>query len=367
MESFCGLRVAIIGPLPPPSGGMANQTRQLARLLTDEGASVEVVQVNPPYRPGWIADLKGIRAVVRLLMYIPRLWIAAGKSDLFHIMANSGWSWHLFVAPAVWIASLRNTPVILNYRGGEADSFFNTSFRWVKPTLSRASIITVPSGFLQAVFNKWGFSSQIVPNIINLSLFSAHEQAVSQVFTPKANPHLVVTRNLEPIYDVATAIRAFHRVKRSIPAARLSVAGSGPQKASLEALTDALGIEASVVFTGRLDNEQMADLYRKADLMLNSSLVDNMPISILEALASGVPVVSSDVGGIPYLVEDGKTALLVPPGDEVKMAQAALTLLTDAVVHQQMVSQGVEHIRQFSWDNVKSKLLDAYSAGLNQQ
>ena len=78
---------------------MANQTRQLGELLRGEGIVVELVQVNAPYRPHWIAGFRGIRAISRLLPYLARLWHEAGRVQLFHVMANSGWSWHLFAAP----------------------------------------------------------------------------------------------------------------------------------------------------------------------------------------------------------------------------------------------------------------------------
>ena len=117
------VRIGLVGPLPPPSGGMANQTRQLANLLKQEGAEVEIVQVNAPYRPQWIGKVKGVRALFRLIPYLLRMWRVAGQVQLFHVMANSGWAWHLFAAPAVWIGWLRRKPVIINYRGGEAASF----------------------------------------------------------------------------------------------------------------------------------------------------------------------------------------------------------------------------------------------------
>src|SRR5690242_3337836 len=81
------LRLGLVGPLPPPSGGMANQTRQLAQLLESEGVIVEIVRFNAPYRPGWIASLRGIRALFRLWPYLFRLWITAGRVDVFHVMA----------------------------------------------------------------------------------------------------------------------------------------------------------------------------------------------------------------------------------------------------------------------------------------
>ena len=127
MMNLNGLKIALVGPLPPPEGGMANQTRQLGELLVKEGAQVTLVRVNAPYRPRWIGRLRGVRAFFRLVPYVFDLWRAAGRVDLFHVMANSGWSWHLFAAPAVWVARLRGVPCVVNYRGGEADSFLDRS------------------------------------------------------------------------------------------------------------------------------------------------------------------------------------------------------------------------------------------------
>lgn len=351
------LRVGLIGPLPPPSGGMANQTRQLARLLAEAGIAVELVQVNAPYRPSWAGKVWGLRALFRLVPYLAKLWACAGRVDLFHVMANSGWAWHLFAAPAVWLASLRGTPVIVNYRGGEAGSFFDAQFRWVKPTLARASGVVVPSGFLEAVFAMWNVRTEIVPNIIDLSRFRPAQDR-------KRGCHLIVTRNLEDIYDLPTALRAFTAIRRVHPNARLTVAGSGPRLEELRKLCVELQIADAVQFTGRLENDKIAELYRDADLLLNPSLADNMPISLLEAMASGVPIVSTDVGGIPYLVEDGKSAMLVPPHQPDEMAACALRILADRALAERLRIAGLEMARRYTWPCVRNRLFDAYSAAL---
>jgi glycosyltransferase involved in cell wall biosynthesis len=126
---------------------------------------------------------------------------------------------------------------------------------------------------LQRVFDKFGIAARIVPNIVDLSRF---RHASSRSFGDA--PHLVVTRNLEPIYDIPTAINAFSKVKSIFPKARLTVAGSGPELERLKALTLALGLDGSVHFSGRIDNADIPDLYASADCMLNPSTVDNMPI-----------------------------------------------------------------------------------------
>lgn len=358
------LHVGLIGPLPPPFGGMANQTQQLARLLQQEGVTVKLIQVNAPYHPHWVGRIKGLRALFRLAPYLVNLWRSAGKVQLFHIMANSGWSWHLYAAPAIWIGHIRNTPVIVNYRGGEAETFFQKSFFWVKPSLSRTKAIIVPSGFLEAVFNKRGYATHTVPNIIDLSRFFT--ESVNHSSKPNNAPHIILTRNLERIYDNSTALRAFHQVRKTFQQARLTIAGSGPERQMLEDLVHELGLDNAVTFAGRVENDAIADLYRSADLMINPSLVDNMPISILEALASGVPVVSTNVGGIPYLVEHGKTALLVPAQDSVAMSEAILQLLTNASLRKNLIEKGYESIQSYTWPNVKNRLMAVYHQVLDQ-
>lgn len=350
-----GLRIALIGPLAPPSGGMANQTKQLAELLRADGAIVHLVQVNPPYLPSWIGHVKGVRAATRLIAYIARLWRVAHTVDLFHVMANSGWSWHLYAAPAIWIARLTNTPVVINYRGGKADAFFAKNMRVVALSLKRADAIIVPSSFLAAVFERYGFATQLVPNIINLTRFSPR-QARQQ----HAGPVVLVARNLEAIYDNASALRAFAIVKQTCSEASLIIAGSGSQLSALEQLARQLGVEQSVQFTGRVENGDMASLYQACDIVLNPSLADNMPNSILEALACGVPVVSTDVGGIPVLLQHEVTALLVAPGDVGAMAQAILLLIHQPAMAARLGAAGHAFVRQFSWDRVAPRLLEQY-------
>lgn len=349
-----GLRVGLVGPLPPPAGGMANQTRQLAELLSSEGARVSLVQVNAPYRPRWVERLTGMRAVFRLLPYLIRLWRCAGDVQLFHVMANSGWSWHLFAAPAIRIARLRGVPVLVNYRGGEAAAFLERSASSVRRTLGGSSLLAVPSGFLREVFARHDIASEVLPNVVDLSRFRFADRKRRDA------PHAVVTRNLEAVYDIATALQAFVHVRNAFPEARLSIAGEGPERESLSALAASLGIAESVRFTGRLDRDQVAALYRDADVMLNPSRADNMPNSVLEALACGLPVVSTRVGGVPHIVRDGVSALLVAAGDHEAMAEALLRVLRDEALAARLAAAGRAEVQQYTWSRVRTRLGELY-------
>ncbi len=350
-----GLRVGLVGPLPPPSGGMANQCEQLLRLLRAEGVAVELVRTNADYRPAWIAGVPFVRAFARLSPYLLRLWAVCGRVEVVHILANSGWAWHLFAAPAIVVARLRGTPVIVNYRGGHADAFFARAPRHVLRLLGSAALRVTPSGFLVRVFRAHGLAAEVVPNIIDLSRFSPAPQ---RDFGDA--PHLIVTRNLEPIYDIPTAIRVLAEVRRRYPRARLTVAGSGPELERLRQFACDQGLEEVVSFSGRIDNAAIPALYARADCVVNPSTVDNMPNSILESFASGVPVVSTDAGGIPDVVAHGVSGLLVPVGDAPAMANAVLQVLGDPGLAARLRAAGLAEAAKYDWPTVRDRWFDAY-------
>lgn len=356
MPAAAGPRVLVVGPLPPPSGGMANQCEQLVRLWREHGLPVELVRTNPPYRPAWAARVPGLRAGVRLVPYLFALWAALGRAQVVHLLANSGWAWHLFCAPVLVLARWRGVPVIVNYRGGEAAAFFARAPRHVRGALGGAALRVTPSAYLERVFRRFGLDAEVIPNIVDTARFAPRPPPAA---APGA-PQLLVARNLEPIYDIATALRAFARVRAAHPAARLTVAGSGPERARLLALAEQLGVAGAVVFPGRVENAAMPALYAASDIALNPSTVDNMPNSVIEAFASGVPVVSTDAGGVPDLVRDGESGLLVPIGDDAAMARAVLRLLADPALAARLAAAGRAEAARFAWPVVREQWLAAY-------
>jgi glycosyltransferase involved in cell wall biosynthesis len=175
----------------------------------------------------------------------------------------------------------------------------------------------------------------------------------------------VVARHLERIYDNETALRAFAIVRQHSHGATLTIAGTGPDEPRLRALAAELGLAEAVHFAGWLDRDGMAALYRSADVSLNPSRADNMPNSILEAMASGVPVVSTNVGGIPFMVEDGRTALLVRVGDADAMASAALRLIDDRALWARLSLAGMEEVQRYTWSQVAPLLAQCYRLAID--
>jgi glycosyltransferase involved in cell wall biosynthesis len=313
--------------------------------------------MNAPYQPAWVGRVPIARAGFRLVPYIHRLWQAYARADVVHVMANSGWAWRLFSVPAIRIADWRGVPLVLNYRGGLAREFFARSFRAVRRGLRRCDDLIVPTAFLQGVFADRGEQASIVPNIVDLGLFFPAVQAPDRL-------HLVVTRNLEALYDNASALRAFAAVRREVPDATLTVTGEGPERPALEVLARELEISDAVRFAGRLPREEVAELLRTARVLLNPSTADNSPNSLIEAMASGVPIVTTNVGGVPQLCQDGRQAIMVPARAPQAMAAAVLRVHRDPGLRAELIYEGFERAAEFSWDRVWVALEASYARAL---
>jgi len=153
-----------------------------------------------------------------------------------------------------------------------------------------------------------------------------HFRPVGRAWAGEA-PVIGSTARLHVKNDHATLLRAFARVNARWPGARLLLVGRGPEEAELRALATALGIAAHVQFTG--ERADVAPSLQQMDLYVQASVAEGMPNSVLEAMAAGLPVVATSVGGTPEVVVDGETGLLVPPRDPVALADAMQKLLED--------------------------------------
>src|SRR4029450_373626 len=190
--------------------------------------------------------------------------------------------------PAMLAAKALGKPVILNYRSGQAPDHLSRSAiaRWA---IARVDRNIVPSQFLVDVFRGFGIKASIIPNIVDLDRFGFRQRSTLR-------PRIVSTRNFEALYNVACTIRAFRLVQDRWPDAALTLVGGGEQDAELKDLVARLGLR-HVEFTGRVPPEQIAGCYASSDIYVQTPNIDNMPTSVLEAFASGLPVVSTEAGG----------------------------------------------------------------------
>jgi glycosyltransferase involved in cell wall biosynthesis len=353
-NSFRQGTVAIVAPVPPPLGGMALQAQALRQNLESDGIQAIVIPTNPGL-PFFLMRIGGLRTLLQAFAFVVRLFRIIPKVAVVHVMAASYFYFAARVVPAVLVARLFGRRVVINYRGGEGPRFFKTFGYVIRPLLRLADIITVPSHYLERCFAQLGLASKIVPNLVDLDRFKFHQRK-------NLSPTLLVTRNLEPMYNVLMALQAFEIVKRRYSDASIDVVGKGGDESRLKAWVMGKNLEG-VFFHGAVDNQEMPQYLQRADILLNPTNVDNLPISLLEAFASGVPVVSTDVGGIPDLIDGAKAALLVQAGDYQQMAARVEELLANPDLVERLTISAHQLVQAYSWPKVRQGLLKAYFPG----
>ena len=316
------MRVLVVGPSLDILGGQSVQAHRLLEgLVQSQKVHVNFLAVNPRL-PGVLRILqrvKYLRTVVTSIAYFASLVWRVPRCDVVHAFSASYYSYLLAPLPALLAARLFGRRAILNYHSGEAGDHLA---HW---PLSRWSIrkiphaVVVPSAYLVEVFARFGIRAQAIVNFVPLEKLPYRRRDICA-------PKILSNRNLEPMYNVACCIRAFALIQHAKPDAELLVAGDGSQRQVLESLSRDLALR-NVSFLGRVSPSQIGALYDRCDIYINASIIDNMPLSIIEAFACGLPVVTSNAGGIPYIVVDEKTGLLVARNDVDALASAVLRLL----------------------------------------
>ena len=346
-------RIAMVAPSLGVLGGQAVQAKVLADHLRADGYEVELVPINPPFPrgAGWLKRLRFIRTVANEGLYLPTLR-KLRSADVVHVLSASYWSFLLAPLPAIVAARKWGKPILLNYHSGEADDHLAHWGSLVHPWLKMVDKIVVPSVFLRGVFARHGYRAEVIHNIIDTGQFRYRERL-------PLLPEFLSVRNFEPHYGVEYTLVAFAMIQTVFPAASLTVAGQGPQEAELKHLAQALALR-NVRFIGAVDPAQMPSLYDRHSVFLNASFVDNQPLSVLEAMASGMPVVSTPIGDIPNMVKDGESATLVSAGDPYAMAKAATLLLEQPQRAALMAQRAKESLVRYDWSKVGPAWADTY-------
>jgi len=343
-------------------GGHSVQAKRLQeRWQADGSVAARIVPIDPvPQAPfDRLLRIKYVRTVVTQLCYWPLLFRQLRHVDVVHAFAASGSSFLLAPLPAVIVAKLFRKPVILNYHSGAAEDHLRRSAtaRFVMRHVVDATV--VPSAFLREVLRSFEIEAVVVHNTIDLREFTFRHRAPLQ-------PRLLCTRNLEPLYNVSCLLRAFARVQAQYPAATLTLVGGGSQDAALRIEAAALKLN-NVTFTGPVPPAEIHRYYAEADVYLQAPSIDNMPLSVLEAFASGLPVVSTNVGGVPSILRHRTDGLLVPANDDESLAQEVISLLKDPRLAHRLVESAYQTLTAYEWPAAREGWLLAYRRVAGQQ
>ena len=352
------IQVAVVAPSLRILGGQAVQADRLLQAWRgDPEVNAWLVPVNPrlPRLLRFAERVKYLRTILTELIYLPLLVRELADADVVHVFSASYASFVLAPLPAVLIARARRRPVVLNYRSGEAPDHLRRS-ALARAVLARVERNVVPSRFLVDVFAQFDIPATIVPNLVDLDRFAF------RLRDPLA-PRLLSTRNFETLYNVACTLRAFRVVQDRWPDASLTLVGAGKEESALRALARELQLR-NVVFAGRIAPDAIHEAYRAHDIYIQSPDIDNMPASVLEAFASGLPVVSTNAGGVPTIVVDGEQGLLAPCGDHNALAARVLALLDDHALATRLARTARASCDAFTWSRVREQWIDVYRSVL---
>jgi glycosyltransferase involved in cell wall biosynthesis len=269
-----------------------------------------------------------------------------------HAYSASYWSYLLSVLPIVFIAKLYRKKVLLNYHSGEAADHLANWRLTALPVIRMADMIVVPSGYLVDVFAQFGLTARAIHNVVELDVFRYRERR-------PIRPVFLTSRLHEPLYNVPCVLRAFAIIQRHYPDASLVVAGDGWMRPQLEELARDLGLH-NTTFLGRVPWGEMPDLYDASDIYLTATDIDNMPGSVIECMSCGLPVVTTAAGGVPYIVTDEETALMVPRNDHEAMARQAIRLLENDMLAVSLARRARESCARFTWPAVRNQWLETY-------
>jgi L-malate glycosyltransferase len=352
------LRVAIVAPSLRYVGGQSVQADLLLRHWQgDPDVGASFIPVDPQFPAGlrWVGSVPGLRTLVRTPFYLATLWRGLGDVDVAHIFSASYASFLIAPSPAWLVARMRGKKTLINYHSGEARDHLRRS-SIARAILKRVDLIVTPSRYLVDVFREFGLAAEPVPNIVDFSQFT---------YRPRKplRPHLVCTRGFHTYYSIDVVVKAFARVQKEFPDAQLDLVGGGPLESNIRQLVSGLNL-SSVNFCGVVSRKEIGKYYDRADIFINASRLDNMPVSILEAFAAGTPVISTSPEGMRYLVDHGRTGLLSEPGNPDALGENILRVLRDPErdpeLGMRLAANAFEELRRYRWEAVREQWLHAY-------
>lgn len=328
------MRVLQIANYRKGVGGISSQVDLLKKNLTREGMECEVFTTNG--------------SLFKRIISPARLFRLGQTYDVFHIHACSNRGFFPAII-GITIGRILNKRVLLTYHGGDAASFFESHPRFIRRFLTKTDANIVLSGYIGQIFDRYSIPYSIIPNILEFDTSYFKSRA-------SISPKFISIRALRPLYNITCILKAFQIVKASLPSASLTIVGDGISREELENYVSDNRI-ADVTFIGRVDNSTIPSLLNQADIMLSSPRIDNMPISLLEGFNSGLLVISSKVGGIPYMITDGVNGLLFDYDDYHMLAEKMLYACSHQTEAKAIIAKAYESLNNYNWQTIREKYI----------
>jgi len=349
-HAFKGRRICLLAPYPPRKGGVTVQTDLLARALEREGAELIKVDTNLQKLRFPVLGTP-IRLAVQPWVVAFRLMRALPKCEVVHIQAAANWGYMPAVI-GVPLARLFRKRSVMSFQSGIGPIFMDR-FGWlVKMPFRKASVSTVCSQELRDAFKERGVDTTVLPNLFESELFAYRERSTIE-------PKIIWTRSFEELYDPLSAVRTFEILRRRYPNATMVMTSNGPLMPAVRSYIKSHEL-SGITLTGRVPKEEVARLMNEAGVCINTTRHDGLPTAMLEAAGSGLPIVTTNVGGIASLFRNGVSAIMVEPGDHEAMAEAIISLLDHPDKAAEIGKAARDSVTDYTWDHASKLLAEAY-------
>ena len=268
-----------------------------------------------------------------------------------------------FSCLVIFLAKLFNIPYIPVLRGGYLSERYRKYPRIFIFLFSNASTIICPSKYLKRCFDDKNYTIKVIPNYIDLKMYSFK-------IRKQIKPQILWVRSIHNIYNPLMAVHVLDGIKKKYPDARLCMVGPVKDNRVMEQLKiliSRLDLQDHVLFSGQLSKIEWTALSKDYDIFINTTDYDNNPVTLLEAMALGLPIVSTNVGGVPYLIEDGETGFLVAPNDANAMAEKIIELISGELSHLQIIDNARVKVSKYDKQNIIPNWYSIIDKYLNQK
>jgi glycogen(starch) synthase len=359
-----------------PIGGMQNHTAELTRALDRRGVVQTVLTTRPPTAPRF-QRLGDHARVIRLGLPIRRFRqlygpqaaiiapILAARADVVHVhlgedlavLPTGAAAAKLHRLPLVLTVhtSLHHTLAVSDLRSAVLKTLGGQIERWGEHSAEAVLVITPRLSKLLISDGAAENRIHVIPPGVNPSLF---EGPFEDPFSGVGRPRVLFVGRLAPQKGVDTLVAAAGLLKD--PCAQVLLVGDGPERKALERETERLGVGDRLHFVGFVTHDRLPAAMAHADVLVLPSLYEELGTVLLEAMQAGLPIVASETGGIPDVIEDGVNGLLVPPGDPEALARGIDRILSDGDLARRLSEGAQERGKDYDWEVLAERVLRVY-------
>jgi len=308
--------------------------KELAARLTEQGWNT-------------LTTSSAANRYIRPADMLSTIFTNAKHYDIAQIDVFSGAAFR-WAETSLWALKRLGKPVILTLHGGNLPQFGQQHPRRLQALLTAADEVVTPSRYLLEKLRKYHPSIRLIANPIHIGNYPYRLRT-----QPSAN--ILYLRALHKMYNPTLAIHSLKKLRETHPEATLKLIGPDKGDGAAEEVQIAIeetGLAGSVDVVGAIPKAEVPQRMTQGEIFINTTNVDNTPISVIEAMACGLCVVSTNVGGIPYLLTHEHDALLVPPNDADAMAAAIRRILTEPGLAQHLSQNARATTEKFAWSHI---------------